>query len=105
MITVEVGLRENGGRYEERMRRAGLHLWYDIDFAASTPLTRASEKLMHLDGVDIVEFVPVILSVAAVVGTATAAQAVNRRSPRLVARVLWVSRRGGGTVSRRRNRF
>ena len=52
----------HGGRYEERMRRAGLHLWYDIDFAASTPLTRASEELMHLDGVDIVEFVPVISS-------------------------------------------
>lgn len=52
----------HGGRYEERMRRAGLHLWYDIEFEESTPLTRASEELMHLDGVDIVEFVPVISS-------------------------------------------
>lgn len=52
-----------------------------------------------------VEFVPVVFTVTPVVGTAAAAQAVNGRSPRLVARVLWVSRGCGGTVSRRRNRF
>lgn len=52
-----------------------------------------------------VEFIPVVFSVAPVVGTAAAAQAVDGRPPRLMARVLWVSRGGGGTVSRRRNRF
>lgn len=54
-----------------------------------------------------VEVVPVVLPVAALVGAAAAAQTVNRRPPGVVARVVqgvprW---RGGGAVSRRRNRF
>lgn len=49
----------HGGRYEERMRKCGLHLWYDVDFDVTTPLTKTGESLMHVDGVEAVEFVPV----------------------------------------------
>ena len=49
----------HGGRYEDRMRRAGLHLWYDVDFEESAPLTKAGESLMHIDGIDVVEFIPI----------------------------------------------
>ena len=38
----------HGGRFEERMRRSGLHLWYDVEFDSSTPLTKAGVSLMGI---------------------------------------------------------
>ena len=49
----------HGGKYEERMRRAGLHLWYDVEYDESIPLTRASESLNQIEGVEFVENLPV----------------------------------------------
>ena len=49
----------HGGKYEERMRRAGLHLWYDVEYDESIPLTRASESLNQIEGVEFVENQPV----------------------------------------------
>ena len=49
----------HGGKYEERMRRAGLHLWYDVEYDESIPLTRASESLNQIEGVELVENLPV----------------------------------------------
>lgn len=52
----------HGGRFEERMRRSGLHLWYDVEFDSSTPLTKAGESLMGIPGIEMVEYVPVVRS-------------------------------------------
>lgn len=54
----------HGGRYEERMCKAGLHLWYNVEFDEAIPVTKAGESLRHIDGVDLVEYVPV-MSIAA----------------------------------------
>lgn len=54
----------HGGRYEERMRKAGLHLWYDVEFDGSAPLTKAGNALLDIEGVESVEYLPKI-SVAA----------------------------------------
>lgn len=50
------------GEYENRTRREGLHLWYDIFFDESQPLTKAVADAREISGVDIVEEVyrPVI---------------------------------------------
>lgn len=45
------------GRFEARHRAYGLHLWYDIFFDESLPLTKAANDVAIVDGVDIVEFV------------------------------------------------
>ena len=55
----------HGGIYEERMRKAGLHLWYDVEFDETMSLTKAGESLRLIDGVDLVEYMPVISSHAA----------------------------------------
>ena len=52
------------GKWEERHRAAGLHLWYDIIFDESVPLTKAGQDALALEGVDVVEFVPRMLSKA-----------------------------------------
>ena len=49
----------HGGQYEERMRREGLHLWYSVEFDESAPLTKAGNDLMRIDGVELVEYLPV----------------------------------------------
>lgn len=43
------------GRFEERTRREGLHLWYDVWFDPDTPVTRAAADLGALAGIDKVE--------------------------------------------------
>ena len=40
-----------GGKFAERRRRFGLHLWYDIRFDESVPYTRASAGFAELPGV------------------------------------------------------
>ncbi len=47
----------DGGPFEKRHREAGLHLWYDVFFDESLPLTRAALDLGSIDGVEIVEYV------------------------------------------------
>lgn len=48
------------GKWEARHRAAGLHLWYDLIFDESLPLTKAGNALLNQDLIDIVEFVPEI---------------------------------------------
>ncbi len=43
--------------FEERHRRAGLHLWYDVYFDENKPLTKAAGDLGNIDGVEVVEYV------------------------------------------------
>ena len=50
----------HGGRYEERMRKEGLHLWYNVEFDESTPLTKAGNDLRDIEGIELVEYIPVI---------------------------------------------
>ncbi len=47
----------DAGRFEERHRKYGLHLWYDVFFDESLPLTRTANELSDIEGVDIVDFV------------------------------------------------
>ncbi len=44
-------------RFEERHRAAGLHLWYDVCFDESLPLTRTAADISSMDGIAIVEYV------------------------------------------------
>ncbi|NLC73887.1 MAG: S8 family serine peptidase, partial [Clostridiales bacterium] len=46
------------GKFEARTRAEGLHLWYDIYFDSSVPLTKADEKLSSMDGITYVEYRP-----------------------------------------------
>ncbi len=45
------------GKFEERHREAGLHLWYDIVFDEDVPLTKAADDVRNLDGVEYVGLV------------------------------------------------
>lgn len=54
----------HGGKYEERMRKEGLHLWYEVSFDESTPLTKVGESLLDIEGVESVEYMPVIRSLS-----------------------------------------
>lgn len=47
-----------GGKFEKRHREAGLHLWYQVRFDTSIPLTKAASDLNLLDGVAKVESLP-----------------------------------------------
>lgn len=45
------------GKFEERTRNEGLHLWYDIQFDKSKPVTRVSKDIKSIAGVDYVEVI------------------------------------------------
>lgn len=45
----------HAGKYEERTRKEGLHLWYEITFDESKSFTRATRSAANIAGVDIVE--------------------------------------------------
>ena len=47
----------DGGKFAERRRKYGLHLWYDIYFDEEVPVTRAETSLKTVPGIDVVEFV------------------------------------------------
>ena len=49
----------HGGKYEERMRKMGLHLWFNVEFDESAPLTKAGEDLRNIEGVEHVEYMPI----------------------------------------------
>ena len=70
----------HAGKFEERTRREGLHLWYKVTFDEGKPLTRAAGEFISLDGVTAVELNPKIKIVGDpkvvgyVSGTASATQ-------------------------------
>jgi hypothetical protein len=43
------------GRFEERTKAEGLHLWYDVTFNPDIPVTKASTDLANLKGIIYVE--------------------------------------------------
>lgn len=43
------------GRFEERRRKAGLHLWYTIEYDKSIPQTKAGESFGEMPGVEVFE--------------------------------------------------
>ena len=45
----------DGGRFEARRRRYGLHLWYDIRIDEEVPVSRAQAEMAALPGVEVVE--------------------------------------------------
>ena len=46
----------DGGEYEERARKAGLHLFYEIDIDPEMPRTKAEGVLEAVPGVEEIEF-------------------------------------------------
>ena len=48
------------GRFEERTRKEGLHLWYDVEFDVKTPLDKVQRNLSGIQGVKKVELRPVM---------------------------------------------
>lgn len=47
------------GKWEKRHRAAGLHLWYDVLFDESVPVTKAGEAIASaFDDIEIVEYIP-----------------------------------------------
>ena len=47
----------NGGKFEERMRRYGLHLWYKVEYDEDCSITKAGSGL-NIPGVEIIEYNP-----------------------------------------------
>lgn len=47
----------DAGRFEARHRKAGLHLWYDVFFDESLPLTKTVNDLSGIDGLEFVEYI------------------------------------------------
>lgn len=45
----------HAGRFEARTRAEGLHRWYRVSYDPSMPVTKASEGLASIDGIEIVE--------------------------------------------------
>ncbi len=50
----------HAGEFEARTREAGLHRWYKLMLDYDTPLTRAEELLFGAEGVEYVEFSPIV---------------------------------------------
>lgn len=48
-------------RFEERHRKSGLHLWYHISFNPATSMTKATQDLSLIEGVEKIEYMPVIV--------------------------------------------
>ncbi len=44
------------GKFEERTRRSGLHLWYDVVFDKDVPLTKVHDGFSLVDGVEELEY-------------------------------------------------
>jgi len=44
-----------GGEYEARQRKAGLHRWYVVTYAPTVPVTKATDDLVHIDGIESAE--------------------------------------------------
>lgn len=44
-----------GGKYEARHRKYGLHLWYDVKFDETVPVSRAASEFGDMSGIEVVE--------------------------------------------------
>ena len=66
----------HAGQFEERTRKEGLHLWYDVLFDETIPMTRAVTDLTQLPEIDIAEPVYKI-------------ESVGRTSPMVAARAQY----------------
>lgn len=55
-ITSARRLFTHGGEYEPRMRRAGLHRWYVVEFNHEIPVTKAGNDFSSIPGVESVEY-------------------------------------------------
>lgn len=53
----------HAGKFEQRSRAEGLHLWYDIQFNTSTSLTKAGDELSSIDGIREIEYKPKIIRI------------------------------------------
>lgn len=49
------------GKFEERTRKAGLHLWYEIRYDESKSVTKAAGDLKLIDGIEIIDPKPIIV--------------------------------------------
>ena len=47
-----------GGKFEDRTRKSGLHLWYTVTFSEELPITKTAVNLSELEGVQWVEYIP-----------------------------------------------
>ncbi len=67
-IAAELGATEirrvfsDGGRFAERRRRYGLHLWYDVRFDEEVPVSRAADRFADVAQIEHIEPVYVIRS-------------------------------------------
>lgn len=48
------------GEFEERTRKEGMHLWYDVEFDSEIPLSEISTQFMEIAGVAEIELRPVV---------------------------------------------
>ena len=46
------------GKFEERTRKEGLHLWYNVWFSKDTSATREAAEVAFLDGIEMALPVP-----------------------------------------------
>lgn len=46
---------QDGGKFAERRRKYGFHLWYDVKFDEEVPVTRAMTRFQSLEGVQYIE--------------------------------------------------
>ena len=44
-----------GGKYEARHRKYGLHLWYDVKFDETVPVSRAASEFVDMSDIEVVE--------------------------------------------------
>ncbi len=49
-----------GGKFEKRQREAGLHLWYEMTFDESIPVTKAVPQFSDIEGIEVVEPMPIL---------------------------------------------
>ncbi len=59
-VTEMVRIFPDGGKFEARRRKAGLHLWFDMFFDEKISLTRATRSVKGIEGIDCIELNPKI---------------------------------------------
>ena len=52
-----------GGRFEERQKKEGLHLWFDVNFSEEVPVTKSLDQMLS-DGIILIEPVYKVKSMA-----------------------------------------
>lgn len=67
-------------KYDVRHRKAGLHLWYNVTFDESTPVTRALENIENIQGVEQVEPVREIVQTGGTSEVITLIESLKKRA-------------------------